>query len=474
MKDALDRWFELSARGTTVRREIVAGLTTFMTMAYIIVVQPAVLSGRMLGQSTGMDFGAVMAATCVASALATALMALYGRYPIAQAPGMGQNFFFVLTVIPVAAAAGFDEPWRVALGAVFWSGILFLLLSLAGLRELIFHAISPDLKHGLTAGIGLFIAFLGLQNAGVIVKDPGTAVKLNAHLASPDVVIFFVALWLTAMLAARRVPGAILWGMLLGTALAWAGHALLPHLPAAWRQTPTVANSLLATRFEPATAFVASPPSLAPTWLQLDWRGALTPRILPLIGVLLFMFVFDAIGTLIAVCEQAGLMQDNRLPRARQAMISDAVGTVAGALLGTSTVTSYVESAAGVAQGGRTGLVGLVVALLFLAALVFEPLAAMVGSYPPITAPALVFVGALMLRQVTRVAWDDPTEAIPAFLMVLGIPLSYSIADGLALGLVTHPVLKLLSGRAREVGWLSYGLAALLLVYLVFLRGRLG
>jgi len=474
MKETLDQWFELSARGSTWRREILAGLTTFMTMAYIIVVQPTVLSGRMFGQNTGMDFGAVMAATCVASALATVLMALYGRYPIAQAPGMGQNFFFVLTVIPVAAATGAGEPWRVALGVVFWSGVLFLVLSLAGLRELIFHAISPSLKHGLTAGIGLFIAFIGLQNAGLIEKDPGTAVKLTAHLASPDVLIFLAGLWFTAVLAARRVPGAILWGMALGTLLAWATHALLPHLPAAWRESPALAGSLLATRFEPATGVVSAPPSLAPTWCQLDWQAALAPALLPMIGVLLFMFVFDAIGTLIAVCEQAGLMQDNRLPRARQAMISDAVGTVAGALLGTSTVTSYVESAAGVAQGGRTGLVGLVVAALFLAALVFEPLVAMVGSYPPITAPALVFVGALMLRQVGRVSWDDPTEAIPAFLMALGIPLSYSIADGLALGLVTHPVLKLLSGRGREVGALSYLLAVLLLAYLILLRGRLG
>jgi AGZA family xanthine/uracil permease-like MFS transporter len=474
MKAQLDRWFEISARGSTVRRELWAGLTTFMTMAYIIVVQPAVLSGRMFGQPTGMDFGAVMAATCLASALATALMALYGRYPIAQAPGMGQNVFFVFSVLPVAAAAGLGEPWRVALGAVFWSGILFLVLSLAGLRELIFNALSPSLKHGLTAGIGLFIAFIGLQNAGLIEKDPGTAVRLTHRLLSPDVVVFVTGFWLTAVLTARAVPGAVLWGMATAAAVAWGMYMLLPHLPAAWREAPAVAESLLSTRFQPPTALVAPPPSLAPTFLQLDWRAALSPAMVPLIAVLLFMFVFDAIGTLIAVCEQAGLMQGDRLPRARQAMISDAVGTVVGSLLGTSTVTSYVESAAGVAQGGRTGLVGLVVAALFLAALVFEPLVATIGNYPPITAPALVYVGVLMLRQVTRIAWDDPTESIPAFLIVVGIPLSFSIADGLALGLVTHPILKLLSRRGREVGVTGYVLAVLLLLYLALLRSRLG
>lgn len=474
MKDVLDRWFELTARGTTWRREVLAGLTTFMTMAYIIVVQPSVLSGRLFDRPTGMDFGAVMAATCVASALATFLMAIYGRYPIAQAPGMGQNFFFVFSVIPVAAAAGAGEPWQVALGAVFWSGVLFLILSLVGLRELIFHSISPSLKHGLTAGIGLFIAFIGVQNAGLIVKDPGTAVKLTPHWASPDTAVFLIGLWLTAVLAARRVPGAILWAMGSATALAWVGHHLLALLPEGWRSHPAVAGSLLATRFEPATELVSTPPSLKPTWLQLDLWGALSPAMLPLVGVLLFMFLFDAIGTLIAVCEQAGLMQGDRLPRARQAMISDAVGTVAGAMLGTSTVTSYVESAAGVAQGGRTGIVGLVVGTLFLAALVLEPVAAMIGSYPPITAPALVYVGALMLRQATKVAWDDPTEALPAFLMLAGIPFSFSIADGLALGLVSYPVVKLLTGRGREVNLTSYILAGLLLAYLVFLRDRIG
>jgi len=228
------------------------------------------------------------------------------------------------------------------------------------------------------------------------------------------------------------------------------------------------------TQFQFASTLVAAPPSLAPTFLQMDLVGALSPKMLPFVFVFLFMLMFDAIGTLIGVCEQAGFMRDNKLPRAKQAMVSDAVGTVAGAALGTSTVTSFIESAAGVEQGGRTGLTGLVVALLFLLTLFFGPVIAMVGSYPPITAPALVIVGALMLQNVARIAWNDATEALPAFLVLIGIPLSFSIADGLALGFIAYPLLKLFSGRGREAGWLTYLLAAMLLAYFVFVRSGLG
>lgn len=469
-----DRFFRLSEHQTSVRTEALAGCTTFLTMAYIIVVQPAVLSGRMFGRETGMDFGAVMTATCLSAALATALMALLARYPIAQAPGMGENFFFVFSAIPAAAAAGFANPWQVALGAVFISGVLFLVLSLLGVRELIFNAVSPSLKHGIAGGIGLFIAFIGLQNAGLILKDPGTAVKLNPHFASPDLLVFFVGLLVTAILHARRVRGSILWGMGAATLLAVGFKLILPGLPAALSATPLVTESKLMTQFQLAAALVAAPPSLAPTFLQMDLAGALSPKLLPFVFVFLFMLMFDAIGTLIGVCEQAGFMRDHKLPRARQAMVSDAVGTVAGAALGTSTVTSFIESAAGVEQGGRTGLTGLVVALLFLLALFFGPLVVMVGSYPPITAPALVIVGALMLQNVARIAWNEATEALPAFLVLIGIPLSFSIADGLALGFITYPLLKLFSGRGRELGWLTYLLAAVLLAYFVFVRSGLG
>jgi AGZA family xanthine/uracil permease-like MFS transporter len=474
MANLLERLFRLAEHQTSPGRELAAGMTTFLTMAYIIFVQPAVLSGAIFGRPTGMDFGAVTTATCLSAALATAIMALYARYPIAQAPGMGENFFFVATALPAAAAAGFTPAWATALGAVFISGVLFVLLSLAGLREVIFNAISPSLKHGIAAGIGLFIAFIGLQNAGLILKDPGTAVRLNPQLASPDLLVFFVGLLTAAVLCARRVRSAILWGIAAGAVLAAALKLLLPCLPAALAASPAIAKSGLATQFVLAKAVVAAPPSLAPTFLKLDLAHALSPQMLPWVFVFLFMLVFDAIGTLIGVCEQAGFMRDNKLPRARQAMLSDALGTVAGALLGTSTVTSFVESAAGVEVGGRTGLTGLVVAGLFLLALFFSPLIAMVGSYAPITAPALVLVGALMTRCAARIDWTEPSEFIPAFLTLVGIPLSYSIADGLALGLVSYPLIKLLSGKGREVNWVGYLLAAALLAYFSLVRGRMG
>jgi len=460
----LDKFFKLPENGTTVRTEVLAGLTTFLTMSYIIVVQPAVLSGNMFDHPTGMDFGAVMTATCLSAALATAIMALYARYPIAQAPGMGENFFFVFSAIPAAAAAGFANAWPVALGTVFISGALFLILSACGVREMIFNAISPSLKHGIAAGIGLFIAFIGLQNTGLIIKDPGTAVRLNAHFSSPDLLLFFAGLIITVALSARRVRGAILWGIIATALLAAACKRFMAHPPA---------DSMLAQRFAFPAGIVATPPSLAPTFLKIGLTHALSAKMAPFILVFLFMLMFDAIGTLIGVCEQAGLMRENQLPRARQAMISDAVGTVAGAAMGTSTVTSFIESAAGVEQGGRTGLTALVVAGLFLLALFFSPLARAAGSYPPITAPALVMVGAMMLRNAAKIAWDDPAESFPAFLTLVGIPLSYSIADGLALGFMAEPLIKVCAGRGREVGWLTYLLAALLLAYFIFIRARM-
>jgi AGZA family xanthine/uracil permease-like MFS transporter len=468
----LERLFRLSENGTTARTEVVAGVTTFLTMAYIIFVQPMVLSGAIFGKPTGMDFSSVTAATCISAALATGIMALYARYPIAQAPGMGENFFFVLSAIPAAQAAGFPNAWQVALGTVFISGVIFLILSVIGLRELIFKSISQSLKSAIAAGIGLFIAFIGLQNAGLILKDPGTGVRLNGHLASPDIIIFFFALLVTAVLHARKVRGSILWGIAAATLLATVFKLGLPHVGAIGGLSQ-VTESVLMKRFEIAKGIVAAPPSLAPTFLRLDLVHALSPQMLPFIFVFLFMLVFDAIGTLIGVCEQAGFIRDNRLPRAKEAMLSDAIGTVAGAALGTSTVTSFIESAAGVEQGGRTGLTGLVVAGLFLLALFFSPIIAMVGSYPPITAPALVIVGAMMIQNVTKVNWQDYTEVIPAFLTLLGIPLSYSIADGLALGLISYPIIKLFSGKGREVGWLAYVLAVALAAYFLFLRNRM-
>ena len=466
----LERLFRLSENGTTVRTEVVAGMTTFLTMSYIIFVQPAVLSGVMFGKPTGMDFGAITTATCLAAALASAIMGLYARYPIAQAPGMGENFFFVFSAIPAAAAAGAAVPWATALGAVFISGVLFLALSLIGAREAVMNSISPSMKSAIAAGIGLFIAFIGLQNAGLIIKDPGTAVKLTPNFASPDLAVFFVGLLVAAGLYARRVPGSILWGILAAGALAILLKLALPHLGAAVAGSPAVSQSALMTKFQLAEEVVAAPPSLAPTLFQMDLAGALTVAMAPFIAIFLFMVFFDTVGTLVGVAQQAGFMRDNRLPRARQAFVSDAVGTVAGACLGTSTVTSYIESATGVEQGGRTGLTAVTVAGLFLVALLFSPVIAMLGGYAPVTAPALVLVGAMMLRNVANLDWNDFTELLPSFLVVAGIPLSYSIADGLALGFISYPLVKVLGGRARVVRGTSWFIAGVLLLYFLFVR----
>ncbi len=467
----MERYFRLRENGTDVRTEVVAGLTTFLTMSYIIFVQPAVLSGRLFGFETGMDFGAVTTATCLSAALATLIMGLYARYPVAQAPGMGQNFFFVFSIVPAAAALGHPEPWRAALGVIFVAGLLFAGLSLLGVRRALMDALSPSMKSALGAGIGLFIAFIGLQNATVVLRDPGTAVSLNPAFTSPDVLIFFFGLAVSAILRVREVRGALLWGILASLGASLATHTVLSRMG---ELGEVAERSLLMTQFVPADHLVAPPPSLAPTFMAMDVVAAVSLQFVPLIILVLFMDLFDTVGTLVAVTQAAGLLRDGRLPRAQRALASDAVATVAGAALGTSTVTSYIESAAGVEQGGKTGLVAVVVAILFLVALPFTPIIAMVGSYPPITAPALVLVGALMMRAVARVEWRDPTEGIPAFLMFAGIPLTYSIADGVALGLIAYPVLKVAAGRGAEVSWMSHALAALLLVYFVAVRSSLG
>jgi AGZA family xanthine/uracil permease-like MFS transporter len=431
-----------------LRREAVAGLTTFLTMAYIIFVQPDVLS------AAGMDKGAVMVATCVSAALATLLMGLLANYPIALAPGMGENFFFVFTVVPACQSLGLagTAPWQTALGVVYLSALPFWLVTLVGLRRALMDALSPSMKNGAAVGIGLFIAFIGLQNGGLIVSHPGTLVQLNAHLRSPTVVVFLFGLALTGVLLGRRVRGAILWGILGGLAAA------------------------IATGQAPVRNPVGVPPSVAPVFMQMDVAGAWRhlARLLPLIAVFAFMDIFDTVGTLVGVAEHAGFIRDNRLPRADRALMADALGTSIGAVLGTSTVTSYIESTAGVSHGGRTGLTACFVALGFLLALFFHPLMAMVTACKGVTAPALVLVGALMMRSVSRVDWDDATESIPAFLMMIGIPLTFSIADGLALGFVAYPLLKLCTGRIRETSWLVYLIGAILALYFVLVRGRVG
>lgn len=445
----LNRIFRLSENNTTVRIELFAGLTTFLTMAYILFVQPAVLSKDFAGQPTGLDTGAILIATCLASAAASILMGLYAKYPIALAPGMGENFFFISTIMGLAAA-GFTNAWQTALGVVFFAGILFFILSVLKVREILLNAISQSMRNGIAVGIGIFIAFIGLQKGGIIVGKPGTLVGLNTdflnHSVLAEIIVFLSGLIVAAGLHGRKVRGAILWGILAAAGVAFIfGKIRIEH-------------------------FVGIPDFNKSAIFKMDLVGAFSMKALPYILVFLFMDVFDTIGTLIGVAEQAGFIKDNKLPRAKQVLMADAVGTVAGACLGTSTVTSYIESAAGVAYGGRTGLTSVTVGILFALALLFSPLIACIGEYPPITASALVIVGALMMKNVVKIDWDDYSESIPAFLIAVGIPLTFSISDGLALGFMTYPVVKIVSGKGKTVSWLMYVVAAIILAYFVFIR----
>ena len=438
----LDRQFALASHGTTVRTEVIAGVTTFLTMAYIIFVQPAVLS------AAGMDFGAVLTATCLSTAFATVLMAFLANYPIAVAPAMGHNFFFAYTVV-----IGMKVPWRTALGAVAVAGVIFVMTATVGLRERLITAIPGCLKHAIAAGIGLLVATIGLEWGGLVVAAPGTLVALG-DLRAPPTIVAVAALALTAVLVARRVPGAFLWGILAGTA---------------------IGVPLGIIKYQ---GFAGPPPSLAPTFLQLDVRGALAPGMLSVVFVFFFLALFDSVGTLVGVGEQAGLMRGGTMPRAREALLADAVGTVAGATLGTSTVTAFIESGAGIASGGRTGLTSLVTAALFLLSLLFYPLVRTIGGgyavngavlYPAIAAP-LVLVGTMMIGGLRHVAWDDPTEGIPAFLTVILMPLATSITEGVAFGVMSYTLLKFASGRGREVHPLISSFAVMFLGRYIFLR----
>jgi adenine/guanine/hypoxanthine permease len=438
----LERRFSLTASGTTVRTELLAGLTTFLTMAYIVFVQPAVLS------AAGMDFGAVLVATCLATALATTLMALLANYPIAVAPAMGHNFFFAYSVV-----LAMHVPWQIALGAVALAGAVFVLTAGIGLREHLITAIPQSLKHAIAAGIGLLIATVGLEWSGLIVGAPGTLVTLG-DLHSRPVLLALFGLTFTAILAARKIPGAFLWGILATTVLG---------LP------------LGIVHYQ---GFVDVPPSIRPTLFQLDVLGAFSPSMVSVVLVFFFLALFDSVGTLVGVGQQAGLMHKGTLPRAREALLADAIGTVAGAALGTSTVTAYIESGAGVAAGGRTGLASLVTAALFLLSLFVHPLVKMIGGgvavgqttlYPVISAP-LILVGTMMIGGLRNVPWDDLTEAIPAFLTIIMMPLSVSITEGVAFGLIAYVVLKAASGRHGEVHLLLYVFAVLFLARYAFLR----
>lgn len=408
----LDRFFRLQENRTGIATELLAGFTTYLAMSYIIFVNPAILAGA------GMDFGAVFVATCVAAALGTLIMGLYANYPVALAPGMGLNAYFVFVAVP---ELGGD--WRTALGCVFLSGLLFLALSLSPLREWLINAIPRSLKSAIAAGIGFFLALIGLKNAGIVVGDPATLVTMG-KLAQPAL---FAAggFILLAALEARRVPGAIIISVLAVTATA------------------------VLLGFQPFEGVASPPPSLAPTFLQMNLSGALQAGFVTIVFVFLLVDVLDTAGTLVSVASRANMLDaEGRLPRLRKAMVADSVATVVGAMLGTSTTTSYVESATGVDAGGRTGLTAVVVALLFLASLFLAPLAHAVPLYA--VAPALVFVACLMARSLADIQWDDVTEAVPAVVTALAIPLTFSIASGIGLGFLTYAGLKILAGRPRE------------------------
>jgi AGZA family xanthine/uracil permease-like MFS transporter len=419
----LERIFKLKEHSTTISQEMIGGLTTFMTMAYIIFVQPAVLS------AAGMDFGAVMVATCVSSAVAIFLMAFLANYPIALAPAMGHNFFFVYTV---CLAMGI--PWQTALGANFISGAAFILLSFFGFRETLVNSIPNSLKQSIAVGIGLFIALIGFQWAGIVTYTPGTIVGLG-DLHSTPVLLAILGLVIITVLYTLKVKGAIVIGIIV---------------------TAVVGIPLGVVKYY---GVVSTPPSIAPTFFKLNIGGALTLTLLPTIFILFFLDLFDTVGTLIGVSEQAGFVKDGKLPRARQALLSDAIGTVTGTVMGTSTVTSYIESSTGVASGARTGLANVTTGILFLVALLFYPLVRMIGGgyamdggvLYPVTAPALIIVGTLMMAGVARIDWQDFTEAIPAFLTIVIMPYAYSITEGIAVGFIFYTLLKLVTGRIREV-----------------------
>jgi len=410
-----ERPFGLKAHGTTARRELLAGATTFLTMAYIMFVNPQILS------HAGMDKGAVFVATCAASAVTTLLMGLYANLPVALAPGMGLNAYFAFAVVP---ALGGD--WRLALGCVFLSGILFVLISITPAREWLINAIPKSLKLAIAAGIGFFLALIGLEGAGIVVASPATLVT-QGLLTDPKVLIAAGAFVLMFALAARGVIGAVLIAIVAATAA-----AILLHL-------------------SPAPAALASlPPSLAPTFLQMRFTGAAEATIALAVFSFLLIDMLDTSGTLTAVAHQAKLLEpDGRLKNARRALTADAVGTMIGAALGTSPVTAYIESASGVQAGGRTGLTAVVVAALFVLSLFLAPLASAVPAFA--TAPALVFVAALMAKGLKDIDWDDMTEAAPAIVTALAIPFTYSIAGGIGIGFIAYAAIKIVSGRWRDV-----------------------
>ena len=430
--NVIERYFGIDGRNTTIKTEILAGLTTFLTMAYIIFVNPDMLA------KAGMDKGAVFVATCLASALGCFLMGLIARLPVALAPGMGLNAFFTFTVV-----LGMGKSWQVALGAVFISGLLFVLISAFKLREWIINAIPYTLKQGIVAGIGAFLAFIALKSSGIIVASPATFLTMG-KLTDFGPAMAILSFFLIVVFVQRKVPAAVMLSILIVTVI-----------------------SLLAGETH-YSGIVSMPPSIAPTFMQLDIAGALDVSMVSVIFAFLFVVLFDTSGTLIGVTKKAGLMStDGQIPNLGKALFADSTAAVAGSVLGTSSVTSYVESTAGVAAGGRTGLTAIVVGVLFLLALFFAPLAGMIPAYA--TAGAIFYVAVLMLFTLREIDWDDLTEASPVAVVLLLTPLTFSIADGIALGFITYTIAKLVSGRYKEVSPAVWVLTVILLAKLIFL-----
>jgi AGZA family xanthine/uracil permease-like MFS transporter len=426
----MEKLFQLQKNGTTVQREILAGLTTFLTMAYILAVNPGMLG--LIGN--GMTPGAVFTATAIASAIATLCMAFMANLPVALAPGMGLNAFFTFTVV-----MGMGYSWQLALTAVFVEGILFIVLSLLNIREAIIKAIPANLKKAVAVGIGLFIALIGFSNAGIVVNDAGTIIGLG-NLSQPHPLLAIVGFIIIMILYVLKIPGAILIGILATTVI---GIPLgVTSVSSGW--SPFGVPS-------------------APLFFQFDFTNILTFKFFTVFFTFLFVDIFDTVGTLVGVTTQAGIIdRDGNIPRAKQALLSDAIGTVAGAALGTSTVTSYIESSAGVAAGGRTGLTSLTTGILFLLALVLSPLFLLIPASA--TAPALVFVGFLMMAPVVGIDFKDPTEGIPAFLAIVMMPFSYSIAEGIVYGVLSYVLLKAASGKFRDIPVVTWILFAIFIL----------
>lgn len=423
----LERLFKLSEYGTNVRTEIIAGITTFLTMAYIIFVNPAILS------DAGMDRGAVFVATCLAAAIGCFIMGFVANYPIAQAPGMGLNAFFTYVVV-----LGMGYTWQVALAAVFCSGILFVLLSLFKIREWIINSIPMSLRTGISAGIGLFLAFIALKNAGIVVDNPATLVSMGAITSLPAV-LGALGFFFTIALVHRGVQGAVMIAILAVTAMG------LVFGDVTWG------------------GVISTPPSLAPTFMQLDFSAIFEVGMISVVFAFLFVDLFDTAGTLVGVANKAGFIgKDGKIPRLNRALLADSTATSVGALLGTSNTTSYVESVSGVAAGGRTGLTAVVVGILFLLALFFAPLAGMIPAYA--TAGALFYVAILMLSGLVSIDWRDLTEAAPTVVTCLLMPLTFSIAEGIALGFISYALIKLLSGKGRHVSLSVLVMAAIFII----------